>query len=347
MLSQEARPQTFREVAGQRLAKELLISIVRKPNESPRSLLLTGEYGTGKTTTSRIFARGLNCPNKKDYEPCNKSDCPICGQDINSASFYQEYDATIIGNVETIRELRDTFYYNIKGQYKVITFDEVHSASKSAQTALLKVIEEAPQGIFFLFPTTHAHQLLPTIVSRCLEIPYNLIPSDAVIPNLFQVASKFGIDLDSKNENDVRIMTAIAHKSGGHMRNAHMLLDSLQLLGKETFLETITSIRPSICKYFLSILKKDDTMVFDALSDMLTHPLADIVSELDETILNIMKALVNPNDTPEGKLAKAYGINFIKIMKLTQESWFRNAMSNDISFQCAMLSIYQMLNGKR
>ena len=347
MLSQEARPQTFREVAGQRLAKELLISIVRKPNESPRSLLLTGEYGTGKTTTSRIFARGLNCPNKKDYEPCNKSDCPICGQDINSASFYQEYDATIIGNVETIRELRDTFYYNIKGQYKVITFDEVHSASKSAQTALLKVIEEAPQGIFFLFPTTHAHQLLPTIGSRCLEIPYNLIPSDAVIPNLFQVASKFGIDLDSKNENDVRIMTAIAHKSGGHMRNAHMLLDSLQLLGKETFLETITSIRPSICKYFLSILKKDDTMVFDALSDMLTHPLADIVSELDETILNIMKALVNPNDTPEGKLAKAYGINFIKIMKLTQESWFRNAMSNDISFQCAMLSIYQMLNGKR
>lgn len=347
MLSQEARPQTFREVAGQKLAKELLISIVRKPNESPRSLLLTGEYGTGKTTTSRIFARGLNCPNKKDYEPCNKSDCPICGQDINSASFYQEYDATIIGNVETIRELRDTFYYNIKGQYKVITFDEVHSASKSAQTALLKVIEEAPQGIFFLFPTTHAHQLLPTIVSRCLEIPYNLIPSDAVIPNLFQVANKFGIDLDSKNENDVRIMTAIAHKSGGHMRNAHMLLDSLQLLGKETFLETITSIRPSICKYFLSILKKDDTMVFDALSDMLTHPLADIVSELDETILNIMKALVNPNDTPEGKLAKAYGINFIKIMKLTQESWFRNAMSNDISFQCAMLSIYQMLNGKR
>lgn len=167
MLSQEARPQTFREVAGQRLAKELLISIVRKPNESPRSLLLTGEYGTGKTTTSRIFARGLNCPNKKDYEPCNKSDCPICGQDINSASFYQEYDATIIGNVETIRELRDTFYYNIKGQYKVIVFDECHSASKSAQTALLKVIEEAPQGIFFLFPTTHAHQLLPTIVSRC------------------------------------------------------------------------------------------------------------------------------------------------------------------------------------
>lgn len=347
MLSQEARPQTFREVAGQRLAKELLISIVRKPNESPRSLLLTGEYGTGKTTTSRIFARALNCPNKKDYEPCNKSDCPICGQDINSASFYQEYDATIIGNVDTIRELRDTFYYNIKGQYKVITFDEVHSASKSAQTALLKVIEEAPQGIFFLFPTTHAHQLLPTIVSRCLEIPYNLIPSDAIIPNLFQVANKFGIDLDSTNENDVRIMTAIAHKSGGHMRNAHMLLDSLQLLGKDTFLETITSIRPSLCKYFLSILKKDEAMVFDSLSEMLTHPLADIVEELDETILNIMKALVIPNDTPEGKLAKAYGINFIKIMKLTQEAWFRNALSNDISFQCAMLSIYQMLNGKR
>lgn len=753
MLSQEARPQTFREVAGQRLAKELLISIVRKPNESPRSLLLTGEYGTGKTTTSRIFARGLNCPNKKDYEPCNKSDCPICGQDINSASFYQEYDATIIGNVETIRELRDTFYYNIKGQYKVIVLDECftyetpiltiqgdymvwesigtlvnktkqvkvvtidsngnieaksiigwhkiksnkevkkyvfkrtdkydywnnrykevyieatsdhpvyidynttkpigtlslgdkvvgydnkndikrlesikrrshyyniseecfqillgciigdgslshmdtdkenprfrfsqseprydffnrvkhilgdllatdyyhvidkndesgwtknnryellskcrvelkklsnltyncdgrwlhselfriinpiglafhfmcdgsfthnrmqlslhrytkkevlryqsmlkdrwgintilckdercydgmykdvdymtskgyylttdtyddttmyasliapyltkdcmykinnlfpcddltqytepikwilptdfnisigeyelvriedvkdnshsnfvydltvednhnyianhilvhncHSASKSAQTALLKVIEEAPQGIFFLFPTTHAHQLLPTIVSRCLEVPYYLVPSDAIIPNLFQVALKHNLALDKNNEDDIRLMTTIAHKSGGHMRNAHMLLDSLQLLGKETFLETVTSIRPSICKYFLSILKKDSELLFDSISSMLTHPLADVVSELDETVLNIMKALVDKNETPEGKLAKAYGVNFIKIMKLMQESWFRNAMSNDISFQCAMLSIYQMLN---
>jgi hypothetical protein len=77
---------------------------------------------------------------------------------------------------------------------------------------------------------------------------------------------------------------------------------------------------------------------------MLTHPLADVVSELDETVLNIMKALVDKNETPEGKLAKAYGVNFLKIMKLMQESWFRNAMSNDISFQCAMLSIYQMLN---
>jgi len=344
MLSQEARPQTFREVAGQKLAKELLISIVRKPNESPRSLLLTGEYGTGKTTTSRIFARGLNCPNKKDYEPCNKSDCPICGQDINSASFYQEYDATIIGNVETIRELRDTFYYNIKGQYKVIVFDECHSASKSAQTALLKVIEEAPQGIFFLFPTTHAHQLLPTIVSRCLEVPYNLIPSDAIIPNLFQVALKYNLGLDKNNEDDVRLMTTIAHKSGGHMRNAHMLLDSLQLLGKDIFLETVTSIRPAICKYFLSILKKDKDLLFNSISEMLTHPLADVVSEFDEVILNVMKSLIDKNETPEGKLAKAYGINFIKIMKVTQESWFRNSLSNDISFQCALLSIYQMLN---
>ena len=345
MLSQNARPQCFKEVAGQKLAKELLISIVRKPNESPRSLLLTGEFGTGKTTTARIFAKALNCPNKKDYEPCNRPDCPICSQDINNSSFYQEYDSTIIGNVETIRELRDTFYYNIKGQYKVIVLDECHSASKPAQTSLLKVIEEAPQGIFFLFPTTHAHQLLPTIVSRCLEIPYYLVPSDAIIPNLFQVAQKHGFVLDKNNEEDVRLLTTIAHKSGGHMRNAHMLLDSLQLLGKETFLETVSSIRPAICKYFLSLVKKDSAMLFDSVSDMLTHPLADIVSEFDEVTLNIMKCLVNKTtDTPEGKLANIYGINFIKVSKVMRESWFINSTTNDLAFQTALLSIYQMLN---
>ena len=345
MLSQDARPQSFKDVAGQPLAKQLLISIIRNPNSSPRCLLLTGEYGTGKTTTARIFARALNCPNKRDYEPCNKPDCPICGQDINSASFYQEYDSTIIGNVDTIRELRDTFYYNVKGQSKVIVLDECHSASKAAQTALLKVIEDSPQGIYFLFPTTHAHQLLPTIVSRCLEIPYNLLPSDSLIPNIFAISDKFNLGLDRNNEDDVRVVTTIAHKSGGHARNAHMLLDSLQLLGKETFLETVTSIRPDICKYFLSILKKDKDLLYSSISSMLTHPLADVVSEFDEVILNVMKNMVEKNsDTPEGKLAGAYGINFIKISKIFRETWFRNSTTNDLAFQTALLSIYQMVN---
>ena len=345
MLSQTARPQTFKEVAGQKLAKELLISIIRNPNKSPRSLLLTGEYGTGKTTTARIFARALNCPNKKDYEPCNRPDCPICSQDINNSSFYQEYDSTIIGNVDSIRELRDTFYYNVKGQYKVVVLDECHSASKAAQTSLLKVIEEAPQGIFFLFPTTHAHQLLPTIVSRCLEIPYYLVPSDNIIPNLLQLSNKYELGLSKDNDEDMRILTTIAHKSGGHMRNAHMLLDNLQLLGKEKFLESVTSIRPAICNYYLSILKKDTNLLFNSISDMLTSPLADIVSELNEINLNIIKCLTNKNtNTPEGKLANAYGMNFIKVMKVQRESWFINSTKDDISFQTSLLAIYNMIN---
>lgn len=345
MLSQDARPQLFKEVAGQTLAKQLLISIIRNPQNSPRCLLLTGEYGTGKTTTARIFAKALNCPNKKDYEPCNKPDCPICSQDINSASFYQEYDSSIVGNVEAIRELRDTFYYNIKGQSKIIVLDECHTSSKQSQTALLKIIEESPEGIYFLFPTTHAHQLLPTIVSRCLEVPYYLIPSDNLIPNIFEISKKFNLGLDPNNEDDKRIATIIAHKSGGHARNCHMELDKFVLLGKDKYLEVSQSIRPSICKYFLSLLKKDTDMLYESIATMFTFPIAEISKEFEEVILNVIKCLVEKNhDTPEGKLAGVYGVNFIKVSKVMRESWFLNSTSNDLAYQTALLSVYQMLN---
>ena len=163
MITQQYRPKTFSAVAGHKGVIETLKCIVKNPENAPRTIILQGEYGTGKTTCARILARALNCPNQKGGEPCG--DCPVCNSDLDLSPYYSEYDSAIIGNVDTIRGLRDTFYYNSDDGYKVIVLDECHLISKQAQAALLKVFEETKGNIFFVLCTTDAQMLLPTIRS--------------------------------------------------------------------------------------------------------------------------------------------------------------------------------------
>ena len=108
IITQEFRPQTFKEVAGQDLVKELLKAIVKKPESSPKTLILQGEYGTGKTTCARILARALNCQNRtKDGDACGH--CDFCKSNIENTIFYEEFDSAMIGNVNDIKDLKDLF----------------------------------------------------------------------------------------------------------------------------------------------------------------------------------------------------------------------------------------------
>lgn len=336
MLTQQSRPQTFKEVAGQELVKEVLKSIIRNPDKSPRSIIIQGAYGTGKTTQARIFAKAVNCPNSKNQEPCNRPDCPVCSQDLDNSSFYTEYDSSIIGNVDTIKELRDTFYYNKKGQYKVVVFDECHLASGKAQSALLKSIEEAPSGIFFIFATTHVNKILPTIRSRSLELQVTKVSVTDIVNNLRSVASKFNIEVDEQT------LKIIAHKSNGHMRNAHMLLDLYSMLGKDKFIESVKTSKEHILNYLVATYQKDKNKLFKSIEALQTYPVADIYTDFNEVILEVTKCLVEPRDTPEGKIAKLYGINFIKLVKQFSSEWVQTSFTNEVSFQACLLALYQL-----
>ena len=190
MITQEFRPQTFKEVTGQKLPKTVLKAISKSPAASPKTIILEGAFGTGKTTCARIFARALNCKHQtKDGDACGK--CEECLSDISKSIYYEEYDSSVVGNITDIKELKETFYFNESLGYIVIVLDEAHLITPQAQSTLLKLFEESPSGIFFVLCTTNSSKILNTIQSRALTLKFDLLSLEDIEENLKNVVKRF------------------------------------------------------------------------------------------------------------------------------------------------------------
>ena len=291
MITKEYRPKMFREVAGQDINKKILQAIVREPAKAPRSLIFQGEYGTGKTTCARIFARALNCK-QNNGEACGR--CENCLKDFDESPFYFEYDAGMMGNTEDIKRLRETFYYGISGGYKVIVLDECHLASRQAQSVLLKVLEESPDRVFFVFCTTNVNMLLPTILSRSQELRFEKVSDVDMRANLERIVEK------EKLTPGPDILEIILRKAKGHARNAHMLLDRYILQGEEEFRASVKSSEDLFLRFFMDVYRKDREKAFATIDELLTFPLGEVLDDYQLTILDVTKALVK--ETPMGNV---------------------------------------------
>lgn len=336
MITRECRPKSFDEMAGQKLNIKMLQAIVNKPKDAPKVIIMQGAFGSGKTTSARIMAYALNCLSD-GKKPCGK--CKNCKQQLDTSAFYAEYDSAVIGSVEKIRELRDTFMYTVSNGYKVIVLDEVHLVSPQGQSALLKVLEESPENIFYILCTTEVEKILPTIRSRSLELRYETVPAKDVVLNLKSISETKGIDIEDK------LLYAIAKKSNGHMRNAHMLLDQYQMIGKESFIETLRTSRPSIYKYFYSLANRDKELTFSAISEVLTFPLAETTNEFSSFVSELTKVLVGySQDEKIAKIVQTLGSDTIKLIRICISDWVQQAFQSDATLETALLCIYQMMN---
>jgi len=138
MLTQKYRPVRFADVVAQDSAVKLLKAVSQNREAVCRSLLLYGDYGTGKTSLARVFGRSLRCESfLKTGEVCGK--CEICKKIDSVGTGYYEYDSSITGNVESIRNLSSLIDFTVS-DWRTIVFDEIHVASKQAQAALLKLL---------------------------------------------------------------------------------------------------------------------------------------------------------------------------------------------------------------
>ncbi len=218
------RPMTFAEVTGQAHVVKTLTNALAS-GRTAHAYLFSGMRGVGKTTMARILAKALNCEKGSTPTPCLT--CASCREIGAGTSFdVMEIDGASSNSVDDVREMRETIKTGpARGRYRVYIIDEVHMLSTAAFNALLKTLEEPPGHVVFVFATTEAHKIPPTILSRCQHFTFRRIPRREVIDTLKRVAQAEGIGIDERS------LSALARASDGSMRDALSLLDQAVAFG--------------------------------------------------------------------------------------------------------------------
>lgn len=220
VIARRWRPKQFDQLVGQDHIVRILKNAI-ETNRIAHAYLFVGPRGTGKTSTARLFAMALNCTGGPRIDP-QESD-PLVQSIIKGACMdVIEIDGASNNSVDQIRELRESCQYApAECKYKIYIIDEVHMLSTAAFNALLKTLEEPPPHIKFIFATTEAHKVLPTITSRCQRLEFRPIAENVLAAKLKEIAQAEGIQIEDT------VYTLIARLAQGGMRDAQSILDQL------------------------------------------------------------------------------------------------------------------------
>ena len=221
ILALKYRPQNFQELIGQDIMVETITNSI-KLNKLPNAYLLTGIRGTGKTTTARLIAKGINCnKNFIQGEKCSSGEFCHCEEISNSKHLdVLEMDAASRTGIDDVRELIESSKYNpTSAKYKIIILDEVHMLSKQAFNGLLKTLEEPPSYLKFIFATTEVKKIPVTIISRCQRFDLHRVPVKDLLANLKKI-----IKIENGKISDGALIL-IAKAAEGSVRDSLSLLD--------------------------------------------------------------------------------------------------------------------------
>jgi len=294
VLSLKYRPQSFDDVVGQAHVTQTLVNAFKKERVA-QGYIFTGPRGVGKTTTARILAKGLNCSDSKNGQPCN--DCTVCIEITESRNLdVLEIDGASNRGIEEIRNLRELIKFTpMNAPYKIFIIDEVHMLTNPAFNALLRTLEEPPAHGKFIMCTTDIHKVPATIISRCQRFDFHRLSIEEIRKTINNILKKEDLQADGAS------VDAIARKSVGSMRDALSILDQVIAFSNEQIVfeevEKVLGLIPHDIYFgFTNAMKdRDHEGLLTILAQIRNQglPVEDILTGLNKHVRNLMFSTIN------------------------------------------------------